>query len=41
MNVVNQIEQLPIVDEMEDVPTRDEIAHAVNNLNNGKAPGID
>ena len=41
MNVVNQVEQLPIVPEMDVKPTLSEIAESVKKLNSGKASGLD
>ena len=39
--IIDQVEQLPIVDQMDIAPTRDETINAVKKLNTGKSPGLD
>ena len=41
MDTVNLVEQLPIVQELEDMPTLSEVSDAIKKLNSGKSPGLD
>lgn len=40
-NIIDQVEQLPNIEEMDCDPTRNEVADAVKKLNSGKSPGLD
>ena len=41
MSIIDQVEQLPIINELAFDPTREEVASSVRKLNSGKAPGMD
>jgi len=41
MDVVNLVEQLPIVHQMEELPTLSEVSKSIEKLNSGKSPGMD